>query len=304
MNLKTTKDYKVESLGVQEEWVYDIEVEENHNFFANDILVHNSAYFRIPDSILNNSLDRDSQVDKISDWIESDIQPIINKSSEELGDLFNALDSSRISAKREAISDASVFVAKKRYFMRVLDSEFVRYSEPHLKTMGIDIVRSTTPKFSQKYLTESINLILDSDEKTLDKWVSSVRTEFMKQPLINIAKTSSVSKTSYDLKKDKSIPINSRAFLLTNQYIKNHNLESQFQYLENGEKIKMLYLKLPNPIGQNIFAFNEERFAQLFKPYIDWDLNFNKFFMQPLRLMTDPLGWGLADKKTESLDIW
>lgn len=303
MNLKTTTDFEIEPLGIKEEWVYDIEVEDNHNFFANDILVHNSAYFRIPNSLIDKSLDKNTQTDKISDWIESDIQPIINKSSEEIGELFNALDSSRISAKREAISDASVFVAKKRYFMRVLDSEFVRYTEPHLKTMGIDIVRSTTPKFSQKYLTDSINLILDSNEATLRSWLSKVREKFMKQPLMDLAKTSSISKTNYDLKKDKAIPINSRAFLVTNQFIKSQKLDSQFQYLEPGEKLKMMYLKLPNPVNQNIFAFNDERFAQLFKPYIDWDTNFKKFFLQPLKLMVEPIGWYL-DKQTESLEVW
>lgn len=262
-----------------------------------------SAYFKIPSCLVDKALDKNTQTDKISDWIESDIQPVINKSSEELGDLFNALDSSRISAKREAISDASVFVAKKRYFMRVLDSEFVRYTEPHLKTMGIDIVRSTTPKFSQKHLTDSINLILDSDEETLRSWLSNVRDEFMKQPLMDLAKTSSISKTNYNLKTDKAIPINSRAFLVTNQFIKEQKLDSQFQYLEPGEKLKMLYLKLPNPVNQNIFAFNDERFAQLFKPYIDWDTNFKKFFLQPLKLMVEPIGWYL-DKQTESLEIW
>lgn len=41
------EDFEVEDLGIMEEWVYDIEVEENHNFFANDILVHNSNYYQL-----------------------------------------------------------------------------------------------------------------------------------------------------------------------------------------------------------------------------------------------------------------
>lgn len=298
-----SQNFKIESLGTQELDVYDIEVDSNHNFFANDILVHNSCYVQVPPKICE-KLPKDPQLatDIIDKFIETKIQPVINSSSQELGSIFNALDASRISAKREAIASSAVFVAKKRYFMKVIDSEGVRFSEPYLKTMGIDIVRSSTPAFSKKYLKKSVNIILESTEEELKEWLKNVRSLYLDQNLMDIAKISSVSSSKYKLGVDKSIPINSRAFLVSNHYINSLNT-GEFQPLELGEKVRMLYLREPNPLKSNIFAFNNEKFANVFKDYIDWDTNFNKFFLKPLEIMTDPLNYNLH-KETETLEEW
>ena len=262
-----------------------------------------SNYVQVPPKICE-KLPKDPQLatDIIDKFIETKIQPIINSSSQELGSIFNALDSSRISAKREAIASSAVFVAKKRYFMKVIDSEGVRFSEPYLKTMGIDIVRSSTPAFSKKYLKKSVNIILESTEEELKKWLKNVRDLYLDQNLMDIAKISSVSSSKYRLGVDKSIPINSRAFLVTNDYINSLNT-GEFQPLELGEKVRMLYLREPNPLKSNIFAFNSEKFANVFKDYIDWDTNFDKFFLKPLEIMTTPLNYNLH-KETETLEEW
>ncbi|MGI7118745.1 DNA polymerase domain-containing protein [Campylobacter coli] len=262
-----------------------------------------SNYVQVPPKICE-KLPKDTQLatDIIDKFIETKIQPIINSSSQELGSIFNALDASRISAKREAIASSAVFVAKKRYFMKVIDSEGVRFSEPYLKTMGIDIVRSSTPSFSKKYLKKSVNIILESTEEELKEWLKNVRSLYLGQNLMDIAKISSVSSSKYKLGVDKSIPINSRAFLVSNHYINSLNT-GEFQPLELGEKVRMLYLREPNPLKSNIFAFNNEKFANVFKDYIDWDTNFNKFFLKPLEIMTDPLNYNLH-KETETLVEW
>lgn len=262
-----------------------------------------SNYVQVPPKICE-KLPKDPQLatDIIDKFIETKIQPVINGSSQELGSIFNALDASRISAKREVIASSAVFVAKKRYFMKVIDSEGVRFSEPYLKTMGIDIVRSSTPSFSKKYLKKSVNIILESNEEELKEWLKNVRSLYLDQNLMDIAKISSVSSSKYRLGVDKSIPINSRAFLVTNDYINSLNT-GEFQPLELGEKVRMLYLREPNPLKSNIFAFNNEKFANVFKDYIDWDTNFDKFFLKPLEIMTTPLNYNLH-KETETLEEW
>ena len=262
-----------------------------------------SNYVQVAPKICE-KLPKDPQLatDIIDKFIETKIQPVINGSSQELGSIFNALDASRISAKREAIASSAVFVAKKRYFMKVIDSEGVRFSEPYLKTMGIDIVRSSTPAFSKKYLKKSVNIILESTEDELKEWLKNVRSLYLGQNLMDIAKISSVSSSKSRLGVDKSIPINSRAFLVTNDYINSLNT-GEFQPLELGEKVRMLYLREPNPLKSNIFAFNNEKFANVFKDYIDWDTNFDKFFLKPLEIMTSPLNYNLH-KETETLEEW
>lgn len=265
-----------------------------------------SNYLKFPEKIMSqiSSSPMSEKVDFLSNWIEDKIQPEINSTSSKLGEIFNALSANKISAKREAISDVAVFLSKKKYFMSVRDSEGVRYPDdnPYIKKMGIEIIRSSTPAFSKKHLSDSIKTILFKNESELKTWLSDIRNYYKSADLMDIAKVSSISSANYNLGVDKSIPINSRAFLVTNNYI--NNLKSnEFQPLELGEKVRMLYLKTPNPLKSNIFAFNNEKFARLFLEYIDYDTNFEKFFMSPLEIMTTPLKFKIR-KSTEELEVW
>lgn len=300
-----TTNFEIEDLGIQELDVYDIEVEDCHNFFANDILVHNSAYHVLPSQMVENIKgisEINEKIDAIDSYIENEIQPIINESSKELGDIFNAMDPSKISAKREVIAEKAIFIAKKRYVMKVWDSEGVRFDEPHLKMMGIDLVRSSTPKFSKKYLKDSIDILLNGSESDVLEYIAKVKEAYQSAPLGDIGKVSSISKLSYDLARDKSIPINARAVIVSNDYIRK-NCAGRFNELQSGEKCKMLYLRTPNPLGANIFAYDNEDFARIFASYIDYDTNFDKFFLKPLEIMTTPLKFNVY-KQTENLDIW
>lgn len=278
----------------------NIEVLKGNKCLYNDT---DAGDFAVPDSVSNaiQHLDLNGKIDYIDNYIETEIQPVINASSQELGNIFNALDASKISAKREVIAEKAIFIAKKRYIMKIWDSEGVRFSEPHLKMMGIDLVRSSTPEFSKKYLKEAVNILMDGNEQDVSNFISSVRTKFMNASLSSIAKVSSISKLNYKLG-EKSIPINARAAMVSNDCIAK-NFNGRFQQLVSGEKVKMLYLVKNNPLGSNIFAFNDENFALNFKQYVDWDTNFEKFFLSPLEIMTKPLGYNIS-KQSEDLDCW
>ena len=255
--------------------------------------------------------DNNTKADKIDEFIKTKIDPVIEENNKEFCDFVNALDSTVVKAEREVIADSAVFVAKKRYFMRVLDNEGVRYETPKIKRMGIEIVRSSTPSFSKKYLDDSINIILDKNNKDLLEWVKDTKQLFTKQKLSEIAKTSSVSNLNYSLDKVQydqngrkiSIPINSRAALVTNRYIEQNNLSDQFQPISPNDKIKILYMKTPNPLNSNVMAFIDNRFAEMFRQYVDFDENWDKFFLAALEIMTNPLNYDLGNQK-EELDIW
>ncbi len=315
-NIIKTSNYSIVDLGVHEEWVYDIEVEDNHNFFGNDILVHNSAYLSlkpIMDKYISDNpcSTKNEQVDYCDSFIKEVIDPTITSANTEFSNLLNAYAPEEIVTEREAIADVSIFLNKKKYYMRVLDNEGVRYDEPDIKTMGIEIVRSSTPKFVKRYLLDSIGIILDSTEDELLKWVRDISNEFIVQDLDNIAKTTGINNLQYDLDKPSykedgrkiTIPINSRAALTTNRYIESNGLSNRYTQVSTGDKAKLLYLRTPNPLGQNVFAFLDGEFAERFREYIDYDLNWEKYFMSPLRIMTDPLNWNI-DKETEDIDDW
>jgi hypothetical protein len=102
-------------------------------------------------------------------------------------------------------------------------------------------------------------------------------------------------------KKDVSVPINARAALLYNHYIKQKNLTNKYPLINNGEKIKYCYLKLPNPIKENVIAFVQKFPTELgLNDYVDYNLQFDKTFLQPLRPILDIIGW--SEKETNTLD--
>jgi len=89
--------------------------------------------------------------------------------------------------------------------------------------------------------------------------------------------------------------------LLFNHYIKQNKLTNKYSLIQNGEKIKFVYLKKPNSIHENIISFIQEFPKELnLDRYIDYDLQFEKAFLEPLKIILDAIGWSV--EKTVNLD--
>lgn len=234
------------------------------------------------------------------------IQPVIAKTIDEFANKLNAYNKDKIGAEREIIADAAVFTAKKKYYARVRDSEGTRYSDdaPKIKVMGLEIIKSSTPIWSKKYLKEAIPHILDKDENDLRDWIKSIKNEFTKVNLNQIAAVGSVSRIDYKLG-DKGVPFGSRAALIHNKYLKDHNLEDQYAPIQAGDKCKRIFLQTPNVFNSEIIAFTNDGFVKEILKYncVDYDTNFEKNFMKPLDLMVAPMNYNL-DKETAELDDW
>lgn len=310
MNIEIESSFEIEDLGICEEWVYDIEVEKNHNFFGNNILIHNSVYYQIEpfvEMFISNNPDKD--IDFYVDWVDSFekkvIQPVIERTIDDFATELNAYSKQSIGAEREIISDTSVFSAKKKYYARVRDSEGVRFpaDAPYIKVMGLEIARSSTPKWAKKKLKEAIPHILDKDEDSLRNWISETKSEFIEANLNDIAQVGGVSRVDYDLHIDKAIPIGSRAALVHNNYVKKLGIENKFTTIQSGDKCKRLFLRTPNPMNSNIIAYISDEFAELVADYVDFDTQFEKGFLSALKIMVESLGYNL-DKETSSLDDW
>lgn len=308
--LKIENEFEIIDLGIQEEWVYDIEVQNNHNFFGNNILIHNSVYFQI-EPFVDMYLEKNpnSSINETVDWVDSFekkvIQPIIKQTVDDFCTELNAYNKDKIAADREIISDVGIFSAKKKYIARVRDSEGTRYPEndPYLKVMGLEIAKSSTPTWSKKKLKESIHIILDNEYDDLMKWVSSIKSDFAKGDLNTIAQVGSASNLDYDLEKSTGIPMGSRAALCHNSYLKSSGLDGKYSLIQAGDKSKRLFLTVPNKLKTNIVAYNSDNFTNEIADVIDYDTNFDKGFLNALQLMVNPLGWDLS-KKTETLEDW
>jgi DNA polymerase elongation subunit (family B) len=308
MNLIFESNFIIEDLGIQEVDVYDIEVENNHNFFANNIAVHNSTYF-----CLTKVLDKytpkatvPERIKMIEKLAKDKLTPIIAGLTSEIGIKLNVYENT-FNMKLEMAASHFLITGKKRYIARVFSSEGVTYNKPKLKIMGMDLVKSSTPKVVQTALRDSIDMILDTDEATIQGYIAGVKEGFMilspeaiafPRGVSNIKDYASAS-TIYT----KGTPMHVRASLLYNNLIKKHKLTKTHDSIKDGNKIRFIYLKEPNTLRENIIGWPVDGHLPpefgLHK-YIDYDLQFEKVFLSPIEGMIKPLGWSSEHK--QSLD--
>ena len=242
-----------------------------------------------------------SFLDKVASM---ELEKYIESSYQELATYVNAYDQ-KMQMKRENIADRGIWTAKKRYILNVWDSEGVRYEEPKLKMMGIEAVKSSTPAPCRKMIKDALKLMMSGTEDEVIEFIEKARKEFKSLPPEQISFPRSASdvqkyKSSSDIY-IKGTPIHVRGALLFNHYIKQNKLTNKYSLIQNGEKIKFIYLKKPNTIHENIISFIQEFPKELnLDRYIDYELQFEKAFLEPLKIILDSIGWSV--EKTVNLD--
>ena len=242
-----------------------------------------------------------SFLDKVA---QVELEKHIESCYQELADYVNAYDQ-KMQMKRENIADRGIWTAKKRYILNVWDSEGVRYEEPKLKMMGIEAVKSSTPAPCRQMIKDGLKLMMSGTEEQVIEFIDKCRSDFRKLPPEQIA----FPRTASDVRKYRShsdiyakgTPIHIRGALLFNHYIKEKNLTNKYSLIGNGEKIKFIYLKKPNIIQENIISFIQDFPTELgLDKYIDYELQFEKSFLEPLKSILDAIGW--KTKQTTTLD--
>ena len=137
---------------------------------------------------------------------------------------------------------------------------------------------------------------MTATEDDVIDFIESSRKKFRSLPPEDISFPRSASdvvkyKSSSDIYV-KGTPIHVRGALLYNHYIKQKKLTNKYSYIQNGEKIKFCYLKKPNIIHENVISFIQEFPKELgIDNYIDYDLQFDKSFLEPLKVILDAIGW-------------
>jgi DNA polymerase elongation subunit (family B) len=235
---------------------------------------------------------------------EKIIQPFIDNGYQELATYTNAY-AQKMQMKREVLADKGIWVAKKRYVLNVHNSEGVQYAKPKVKVMGLEMVKSSTPAVVRSKLYESLEVILHEDQQSLYQFVEKFRTEFFKFPVQDIAFPRSVSALKEymgDPIYRKGTPIHVRGSLLHNHYLKKLHLTKKYEPITNGNKIKFVYLKKHNPFNENVIAFNSELPKEFgLHDFIDYDLQFEKVFLDALQIVIQPLGWHAEEQSNLEL---
>jgi len=234
------------------------------------------------------------------------IQPFIDSSYQELADYVNAYQQ-RMEMKRESLADKAIWTAKKRYILNVHDSEGVAYAKPKLKIMGLEAVKSSTPSACRVKIKEAINIIMTQTQDDLHKFIEQFRNEFKELPVEDISFPRSVNGlTEYGDAANifkKGTPIHVKGALVYNHFLRELKLNKRYQEIQEGEKIKFVYLKQPNIFNNNTLAFISALPKKLgAEQYIDYDLQFEKSFLEPLDIILSAIDW--QSEKIDSLDCF
>ena len=237
---------------------------------------------------------------------EEKFEPFIESSYEALASYVNAYDQ-KMFMKRENIAERGIWTAKKRYILNVWDSEGVRYDEPKLKMMGIEAVKSSTPAPCRTMIKDGLKIMMNGTEEEVIDYIDNCRTKFKSLPPEEIAFPRTVSNVKkYHSHTDiysKGTPIHARGALLFNYYVKKNKLDRKYSLIGNGEKIKFIYLKKPNIIQENVISFIQDFPRELnLDKYIDYELQFEKSFVEPLKAILDAIGWNV--EKTVNLELF
>lgn len=225
---------------------------------------------------------------------EQAFQPFIDGGYQELAEYMNAYGQ-KMQMKREVLADKGIWVAKKRYVLNVHNSEGVQYAKPKIKVMGLEMVKSSTPAVVREKLKDALEVILHEDEKAVQEFVKTFKTQFIKLSVEDIAFPRSIS----DIEKysgtpiyKKGTPMHVRGALLFNHYVKQKGLAKKYQPIGNGDKIKFVYVRSNNPFNENVIAFNSVLPKEFgLHQYIDYDLQFEKVFLDAMQIVIQPLGW-------------
>ena len=244
-------------------------------------------------------------VNFLDDACKKRIEPFIDKSYKELADYVGAYEQ-KMFMKRENIAEKGIWTAKKRYILNVWDSEGVRYEKPKLKMMGIEAVKSSTPAACRTSIKDCLMVIMNQNEEAAQKFIADFRDKFSSLPIEDISfprgcnginKWSNPS-TIYS----KGTPIHVRGALLYNFHNKKNKLTHKYPLIQDGEKIKFVYLKTPNKIGENVISYLNtfpKEFA--LDKQVDYDLQFSKSFLDPIKVIMDVIGW--QPEKIASLEF-
>lgn len=241
----------------------------------------------------------DKIVNILNRFCDEKLQPIIDESYKNLSIRMNAFKQ-KMYMKREVIANRGIWTAKKRYILNVYDSEGVRYREPKLKMMGIEAIKSSTPSSCREAIKKTISLIVTKTEEDLQGYIVKFKDHFKTLPFEEVAFPRGVQNLSgYEKNPNSPLPIHVRAAMTYNKNLATMGLRNKYETIKDGEKIKFCYMKMPNPFNQNVLGainilpkeFNMGR-------YIDYDVQFEKAFLEPLRIILRAVGWDEEKRNT------
>ena len=277
-------------------WMNKILVSENADYvIASDT---DSIYLRmgeLVDKFIKDKSDKQKVISLMDKICKEKLEPYIDVSYNELAKYVHAYDQ-KMQMKREGLSDKGIWTAKKRYILNVYNNEGVQYNEPQMKVMGLEMIKSSTPSAIREKMKEAIKLMVNGTQEDIHTFIADFRAEFKTLPVeeisfprgLNGLNNYSDPVTLYK----KGTPIHVKGAIHYNHNLKAMKLTKKYPLIQEGEKVKFTYLKMPNPFKDTVISY-PSRLPKEFnlQEYIDYDMQFDKSFLEPIRTILDCMGW-------------
>ena len=251
--------------------------------------------------------DTDKIIEFMDKVCEGKIQNVIDKCYDEMGEYVNAFEQKMV-MKREVLAEVGIWTGKKHYILNVHNSEGVQYDEPKLKIMGIEAIKSSTPEPCRNALKEAFKIMMNGTEDDVINYIEDFKIKFKTLPAEEVSFPRSVkglakyhdSASIYQ----KSTPIHVKGSLIYNKILQNKRLTRKYPKIQEGEKIKFAYLKEPNPTGDTVIAMLNALPDEFeLKPYIDYEKQFSKSFLDPIIGILNVIGWE-HERKTNIMSFF
>jgi len=271
-----------------------METENDDYVIASDT---DSLYIALDSLVQKVGLGEDTQKTiKFMDTVcEGKIQDVIDGCYGEMAEYVNAFEQKMV-MKREVLAEVAIWTGKKHYILNVHNSEGVQYDEPKLKIMGIEAVKSSTPEPCRNALKEALKIMMNGTEEDVINYIEAFKTKFKTLPTEEVSFPRSVKGLAkyHDAASiyQKSTPIHVKGSLIYNKMLQNKRLTRKYPKIQEGEKIKFAYLKEPNPTGDTVIAMLNALPDEFeLKPYIDYEKQFSKSFLDPIIGILNVIGW-------------
>ena len=81
-----------------------------------------------------------------------------------------------------------------------------------------------------------------------------------------------------------------------NNYVKLKQFIQKYNLIQEGEKIKFTYLKVPNPFKDTVISYPSRLPPEFgLQEYIDYDMQFDKAFLEPIKVILDCMKWKVEE---------
>jgi DNA polymerase elongation subunit (family B) len=249
--------------------------------------------------------------------IADETQAFLNSFYDLLAERFFCIpkDKHRFEIKKEYISKAGFWVAKKRYAQWMILKNGIPCDKLDVK--GLDVVRSSFPKAFQDFMAQMLkDILMGKTNQEINESLLEFKKNLPTLHINKIAKGGAIKELSkYDKGKwrkdsglaianfEKGTPAHVKAGITYNRLLKFFECPFKHEPIRDGEKVKWVYLK-SNPLGIETAAFRDyndpKEILDFINQYVDRDGIYKAELENKLNDFYGALKWEMASADSQN----